>query len=114
MLPKDNRLTAKKDIDRTKKEGTLFQSKSFGILVFNRGDDSPSRFGTVVSTKVDNRAVKRNWARRIIKENLRKHLGEIVKGTDMLVLVKTGIKNTKPDTIAKEIKEILLRAKILK
>ena len=112
MLPKENRLVKKENFERAKRKGVLFQSKSFGFLVFNRKDNLPSRFGTIVSTKVDKRAVKRNWARRIVKEGIRDKLKTARNGLDVAILIKPSIKLAETKEISDELTKIFGIAEI--
>jgi len=67
MLPKDNRLTQKKDIDFVFKNGKTTKS-DFLIFKFLKNHLNKTRVGFIVSKKVSNKSTKRN----LIKRRLRK------------------------------------------
>lgn len=75
MLSKQHRLPTKYDFAKVKRHGRVIHHPFCIISVLKRRDPSlregPSRFGFVVSKKIDKRAVKRNRARRIFSEVIR-------------------------------------------
>ena len=83
MLPSKNRLKKKINFARIEIDGSMYQSKSFGMGVFN-----PSRFGFIISTKISKKAVIRNRIKRIMAEVIRKNLVNIKNGYDVLFLIK--------------------------
>lgn len=91
MLATANRLTGKKNYDKVKKEGQLFQSGSFGLNVFKREDTGPSRFGIIVSNKVSKHASMRNKAKRTLREAVRHSLTYLKSGHDVVFLAKSSI-----------------------
>lgn len=98
MLPKQHRLTKSKDIEGVARRGGSFFTKILGIKYLpNRR--TASRFVVVVGLKVHKKATKRNRSKRQIREVLRKHLGEIRSGFDVLVLVR-------PEILEKSFQEI--------
>ncbi len=88
MLPSKNRLKKKINFARIEIDGSMYQSKSFGMGVFNRDDKDPSRFGFIISTKISKKAVIRNRIKRIMAEVIRKNLVNIKNGYDVLFLIK--------------------------
>lgn len=79
MLKKVNRLAKAKDIQKAFVRGRSFFSPFFSIK-FLAGAAAP-RFTVVVSTKVFKRAHDRNRLKRIIREYLRKNLGNFRSGS---------------------------------
>ena len=89
------------------KSGRTFRGRSFLIKVFS----SPvnfNRFGVVISKKVDKRAVKRNWIKRIVLDAAKKFvIAENKNKLDILIIISpTMIKMEKADII-KELDEVL-------
>lgn len=88
MLNSRNRLKKKINFARIEIDGTMHQSKSFGMGIYNRKDEDPSRFGFVISTKISKLAVVRNKIKRIMSEVIRINLNKLKNGYDVLFLIK--------------------------
>lgn len=86
MIPKKNRLTAKKDFTRVFAKGRLFRSKGISMKIVRNGLPE-SRFGFVVSNKVSKKAVIRNKIRRRLRDSVGRRLAVIPSGFDVAVLV---------------------------
>ena len=82
MLPQENRLKTSRDFDKVYKKGSHYRGTYGKLVVFNRNDDSPTRFGIVVSAKRGN-AVERNRAKRQVREAIRSVLPSIKVGHDV-------------------------------
>lgn len=104
MLKKESRLPKTKF--RAEKSLSL-QSLVLKIAANNVGI---SRFGFVVSKKIDKRAVLRNRIKRTLRNCLQECLAEIKPGIDFLFIVK----KIPEKTICLEIKEILKKENYLK
>ena len=113
MLPKVNRLGSKNEFELVKKKGKLFQSKSFGAIVYNREDKTPSRFGFIVSKKVSRKAVDRNKAKRKLRNVISEQLENIDYGFDLLILAKKGALSQNFEGVKKEMNSILISANLI-
>ena len=91
MLPKENRLSAKDNFARIKKEGKIFQAESFSAVLYKREDDKPIRIGVIVSNKISKSAVARNRIKRILKEILLPNIALLKKGFSLIFLVKRKV-----------------------
>ena len=91
MLPKQYRLTKDKDFARVAQQGRAGFGQAL-IIKWIKNDLPYSRFGIVVSLKIDKRAVTRNRIKRILRAVLKENLLEIKKGFDFLILTKPEIK----------------------
>jgi len=91
MLPKENRLSAKDNFDRIKREGKTFQAESFSAVLYKREDDKPIKIGIIVSNKISKSAVVRNRIKRILKDILLPNIAILKKGFSILFLVKRKI-----------------------
>lgn len=91
MLASKYRLKKNNDFIRLARLGREIFVKEIS-LKYVKNNFSYSRFGLVVSLKVDKKAVVRNKIKRRIRAVLRKHLPQIVSGYDFLILIKPEIK----------------------
>lgn len=110
MLARENRLTGEKNFDRVKKKGKLYQSENFGMAVYDRKDDSPTRFGFIISTKISKMAVHRNRLARALREAARYNLKKIGSGKDIVFLAKKSITSKTTDEIMKEVNDTISTA----
>lgn len=86
MLKKKNRLPKEARV----KSGNRFSSKFFLIVTIRNGK-SFSRFGFVVSKKIDKRASSRNRIKRQLRFCIEKNLDKIIEGVDMLFIARKEI-----------------------
>lgn len=107
MLASKNRIKRKIDFVRNEIDGKLYQSKSFGVSVYNRKDESDSRFGFIISTKISKSAVKRNKIKRILSEIVRQNLSKIKRGQDTVFLIKPSIVRLTKKEIENEVAKII-------
>ena len=77
MLASKYRLKKKINFARIEIDGKMVQSKSFGLGIYDRKDNEPSRFGFIISTKISKKAVIRNRIKRIIADVIRRVLANI-------------------------------------
>lgn len=115
MLSRKNRLVLRKDFERLKKEGKQVNGPLFGILVLaQENSKSQSRFGFIISKHLSKKATKRNQARRLLMEAIRKFLPQIKPGHDILFLGKKTLLEKSLVEVGKETKEILKKGRLLK
>jgi ribonuclease P protein component len=86
MLPKNNRLKKKKDIERVFKKGRSFR-EDFLIFKTLENDLGYCRFAFIVSKKVSLKATERNKIRRRLSEIIYPNLKKIKSGEDVLLIV---------------------------
>lgn len=113
MLPDKNRLKGSLVFDEVKKQGKMYQSDTFGILVRKREDDEPTRFGIVVSNKISKKAVERNKVKRMLRKVIRKKLGKIKDGFDVVVLANKGLLKAEADDLEEELTKKLKEGKLI-
>ncbi|HLD92556.1 MAG TPA: ribonuclease P protein component [Patescibacteria group bacterium] len=109
MLASRYRLKGKVNFARAEIDGKLFQSKSFGLEVFERKDNDSSRFGFIISTRISKKAVIRNKIKRIISSLLSQKIKSINKGLDVVFLIKPAITKLTKEQIEKETNEIITK-----
>lgn len=90
MLPKENRLKRKKDIENVWKHG---KSQRFNSLLLKavKNNLAKTRFAFIVSVKVAKKAVKRNKLKRRLREIIRKKLPQIKPGFDVIISALVGL-----------------------
>ncbi|KKU09957.1 MAG: Ribonuclease P protein component [Candidatus Woesebacteria bacterium GW2011_GWB1_45_5] len=114
MLAKKSRLTGVKNFKNVEERGEIYQSQNFGVARVKRGDEEPSRFAFVVSTKISKDAVDRNRFKRTMSEAVRLSSIDIKNGFDVVFLAKTSIVRTPTSELMKEVKRALLESGLLK
>jgi ribonuclease P protein component len=113
MLPTANRLTSKKDFDTVKQKGILTSSESFSISIHNRGDNKPTRYGFIISTKISPHATVRNKSKRALREGVRRNLTRAKPGFDCVFLAKPIIVKKYTDKLIIEVGEALENAQVV-
>lgn len=114
MLPNKYRLTGKVSFEETKEKGKVYQSESFGVLVYKRNDKKESRLGYVVSTKISKKATERNRTKRLLKKATETYLKRINPGFNILFLAKKNILVKNLKSLEKEIEEVFRKANLIK
>jgi len=122
MLSSKNRLKKKINFVRVEIDGKMIQSRSFGMGVYDRSKDfdgdsnnTDSRFGFIISTKISKKAVVRNRIKRIIADAVRVSLSKIKKGLDVVFLIKPnavkikGKEHVDATAIENEVYEIITK-----
>lgn len=73
MLKENNRLKAKRAFSATYNNRSIINSESIVLYAgkYKNDESCPTRVGFVVSKKVHKRAVKRNRAKRLMRETVR-------------------------------------------
>jgi len=91
MLAKQYRLIKDKDFVRLAHRGQAVFCPEMG-LKWVKNDLPYSRFGVVVSLKVDKRAVARNRLKRVIRAVLRENFLMFRRGFDFMILTRAEAK----------------------
>lgn len=112
MLPRGQRLRARKDFEQLWKRGRSVYGRTLGIR-FARNPGGQSRFGAVVGVKISKRATKRNRARRRIVEALRREFVPHLRGHDIVVVGRAGILERSYQEIVEELGALFRRVKLL-
>jgi len=113
MLPKKYRLKDFWEIEEVKKKGQLFQSLSFGVLVFFRDKKQNSRVAFIVSLKISKKSVERNRTKRLLSEAVRGFLPSIKPGYDLVFLIKKNLVGRNKQEVEKEVERILKIGKLI-
>ena len=112
MLASKFSLKGEENFERVKNEGKLYQTPNFGVSVLKKDDESTSRFGFVISKKVDKLAVNRNRVKRAMSESVRRNMKDIDKGYDMVFLAKKSLMRESTDSIMKKVQKWIQEAEL--
>jgi ribonuclease P protein component len=114
MLAKKHRLTGRENFLKVQKEGQIYQAVNFGIAYIQRGDNNPSRFAFVISTKIAKEASNRNRVKRAMSEAVRISTIDLKEGFDVVFLAKPSITKAPTAEIMKEVRSSLKEGGFLK
>jgi len=92
MLAKINRLRKDKDFANLVRSGRIYYGQELSLRCWPNGMIQ-SRWGFVVSKKVDKRAVMRNQIKRRLRAIVRQNFSHLKTGLDIMVLTRTEIKS---------------------
>lgn len=113
MLPKQYRLPLRKELTRVQKEGRIFPGKLFSLLVTKGEESFPSQFGFILSTKVHQRATKRNRARRLLIEAIRNLLPQVKPGFKSVFLAKKALIDQDLVGVRQEVNRLFRKAGLI-
>lgn len=112
MLARKYLLSLKEEFPRLRKEGKIYDSPSFGLLLSYQAHGGP-KAAFIISKKIDKRSTVRHRIKRQLAEAITSFLPRLPKNLELVFLAKQRASNTPPEEIAKEIAEILHRARLL-
>jgi len=113
MLSKKHRLPLAVGFERIKKEGRIINGPLFGLLIATRNTGDETRFGFIISTKIDKRSVVRHRIKRLLSEAVRLNLDKIKPGYDLVFLAKKSVVGKSFEEIKKEVENSLAKANLL-
>lgn len=111
MLSRTNRLSKQKDFEKIFRQGKEYRVDGLTIKSLAR-QQSFSRFGLVISTKVAKKAVARNRLRRQIRAILRAHLTDIKPGFDVVLIAKPSLLDLSYQELEETIVDLFKKAKL--
>lgn len=114
MLSRRYRLTGRLNYLRVQEKGKVFQSKNFGVAIFDRRDMDPTRVGFIVSTKIAKDSADRGLAKRKMSEGVRTSMIDVRPGFDVAFLAKKTITRIPTDEIIREVKLALKNSGLMK
>lgn len=121
MLPKHHRVRKPREFRRVLRRGETAQSTHLRVTVLWVGQNQ-TRFGFVVSKKsVKNKkkgtagkTAKRNLVKRVLREEARALLKNIIPAADVVILVKEGAASAGPEQLREELRNLLARTGLVK
>jgi ribonuclease P protein component len=111
VLPKKNRLSDQ-DFAVVKKEGKKVIGPLFGLLI-KRDGGNETRFGFIVSKKIDKRATVRNKIKRQLDQALFPFLSQIKPGVKVVFLARRSLINQAFTRIRSEMVRMLKKGGLL-
>ncbi len=111
-MERKQRLTSSTDFKRVRRTGKSY-AHPLAILITSRREGEPSRFGVATARGIVG-AVRRNRAKRRLRETLRSLLAEIQPGWDVVVIARPMSLGAEVAELREAIAELLRRAQLLK
>ena len=113
-LPRVNRLKSWRDFQAVYQHGIRHSSEHLNLRgLLEKESENVPRFGISISKKVSKKAVIRNRIKRQIRSAIREILPKIAPGWRIVVGVKPGATECKYEHFLRELKELLVKAKII-
>ncbi len=91
---------------------SVVKSQTF-LLKISQNSLPFSRFGFIISKKIDKRSVVRNRARRVIRSCIEELLGKIKEGYDMLFILQKNAVDKKRHDFYNEIEKVLSEKQLI-
>lgn len=113
-LPRVNRLKSWREFQAVYQHGIRHSSPHLNLRsLLEEESQNVTRFGISISKKVSKKAVSRNRIKRQIRSAIREMLPMIAPGWKIVVGVKPGATECKYEHFLRELKELLVKAKII-
>ena len=107
MLPKANRLVGEENFRRVKRLGRVYSTRLFSLVAAPARERLGRRFGLVVSTRFDRRAVVRNRARRRLARAVAANLEKFPVGGEVIIYAKAGLKDQDDEAVNTALNSLL-------
>ena len=108
MLPRTFRITDRYTYNKVKRFGEAFHTPSMIVSVMKGGaKEENTKFGLIVTNKVDGRAVVRHRAKRLITTYLQENLTKFGKGNLIVIVGKSQVAGKKYEEIVSEFDQVL-------
>ncbi len=112
MLPRKNLISLKTEFPRIRREGKIYDSASFG-LVLVYGNEGEAKVAFVVSKKIDRRSTRRHEVKRKLSRAAAFFLPRLGKNVELVFLAKQKAVTVRQEDLQKELEVILKRARLL-
>ncbi len=108
MLPRPNRLTKKKEFEKTYQQGKAVGGE-FLLVKISPNQENKTRVGIVVSKKVAKKATERNKIKRRIREIVRSEVLEGKTVGDIVIIAKRSSEKSSYQELKADWENILLK-----
>lgn len=113
MLPSKNRLKKTRDFNRIYCYGHKFFSRELILRWGENNKEEYSRWGIIVSRKVDKKAVVRNKIKRRLRAILRENIKYWPLKRDIILIARPQIKEWSFSELKENLEQILRKNKLL-
>ncbi len=114
MLPREQRLTARRDFKRVYAGGKSIVNRLLVLRVLRKEERQVARFGFSSSSKLGN-AVLRNRMRRLLRESVRSLAGNIREtGYDAVMIARPAARAATFVQIREAVEDLLRKANVLR
>jgi ribonuclease P protein component len=107
MLPKQHRLTEKRDFKRVMTYGRSFFVPEFGLKVLKKSAELSTRVGIIVPKKLTKTVVKRNRIKRQIRNVFLGFIKQMPPGYDIVFLTRPALLGLRFQEMQEKIKQAL-------
>ncbi len=111
-LKKEERLRKRFQFERVYKEGRAFSGKRIRLAILANGLER-NRVGFAASKKTLRLSVRRNRAKRLLRETYRRNKYRIKPGFDIVLIARETIPNVKLPEIEEELFQLAGKAGVL-
>jgi ribonuclease P protein component len=105
------RLTRSTDFKRVRRFGKSYAHPLI-VLIVSEGEDSRTRIGVAAGRSVGG-AVRRNRAKRLLREAVRPLIPLIITGKDLLLVARFPLPDAKMQAVRTTLESLLQRAELL-
>ncbi len=112
MLARKYLVPLKTEFGRLRRQGKIYDSDSFGLLVAYGAEIGP-KAAFVVSKKVDRRSVVRHAVKRKLSDGVSFFFPHLAKNLELVFLAKQKAATINKDELQKEISTIFNRARLV-
>ncbi len=109
---KDKRITTKTNFKNTFSENNKFIGR-FVFIWVQKQSEGKIKLGVISSKKMHNKANKRNFAKRRIREIFRKLRPYLIKSFDLVIISRKSLLNSSEIEIKKELIDLLYKANVI-
>ncbi len=104
-------MTRQADFDRVRNQGQA-RSTPLCVVIVARSAGGPARIGVVAGKRIGS-AVKRNRAKRLLREGVRALYPSIAPSWDIILLARSPILDVKSTQVTAQLEQVLRKLKLI-
>lgn len=108
MLPKKQKIKLNKDFDKVFKIGRSIYGQFLGVKAVGNNLNH-SRFGVIISKKIEKSAVKRHFLKRYIYRAIKKNMNQVSFCSDCVIIALSDLKKASSLEIDKDLQNIFYK-----